>query len=618
MTAEPDFRALFLGAHGEQDEAFERLLVDHVREHFAWRREFHPGDQGVRTGNGAAALEERTRAELQRLIGALRRSVPVSSPRYLGHMTSDLLMPGVLAQMVTTLYNPNNVTSEVAPVTVGMEHAAAAQLAAMIGFDGAEDAPRRAWGHLTSGGTVANIESLWMARAARCWPVAVARARGKPQCPGLDGIAPEDGWRVLNLSIDEVHDLHRRVGAWLDGLPVHLRAAAMEAIEEERIERVGAARYPAMSVLVPVTAHYSWEKAVKLLGMGTDRLVPVAVTERMRMDPGDLEDKVLAAHAKREAILAVVPVLGTTEYGTIDPVHEVVALRERCRVRGQSFWVHCDAAWGGYLASVFRREDGGLRSWREARQNFRFFPSEEVHAAFAALGDCDSVTVDPHKQGYIPFGAGALLLRDRRCRAFVAQDAPYVFDGDAVDELGRYALEGSRPGAMAAAVCITHRVLPLHAGAFGRLPAGSVRACESLFTRLRRLAARLRGVASLSVPFEPDTNLVCVAVNPEGNAKVSVMNAFMRDLYGQLSVDPSAPRQDRDFYVSRTRVRLDHLALGARARLLATLGLDEVDDGHLFLLRHTLMNPWLSAEPGKGLLDEYCAHLEGLVRSRAG
>lgn len=617
MSPEPDIHALFLGAHGEQDELFERLLVDHLREHFQWRREFHPDDRPAPASKELANLDQRIRAEMQRLTGALRRSVPVSNPRYLGHMTSDLLMPGVLAQMVTTLYNPNNVTSEVAPVTVGMERAAAAQLATMIGYDTVANAHDRAWGHLTSGGTVANIESLWMARATRCWPIAVVRAAQRPDCPGLEELAPVDEWSAFNLPIHEVHKLHSAVGTWLDGLPAGNRDEARLAIEAECIEQVGCAHFPAMSVLVPVTAHYSWEKAVKLMGLGAQNLVPVAVTERMRMDPEDLERKILAAHLDRQAILAVVPVLGTTEYGTIDPVHKVIALRDRRQEEGQCFWVHCDAAWGGYLATIFREEDGGTRPRQAVAQDFQFFPTFEVHAAFSALGACDSVTVDPHKQGYIPFGAGALLLRDHRCRHFVAQHAPYVFDGNAEDEPGRYALEGSRPGSMAAAVCITHRVLPLHADAFGKLPADSVRACESLFTKLQRLSLSLADIASLTIPFEPDTNLICLTVNPKGNVSLRAMNAFIRDIYGQISVEPGAPRQDREFYVSRTRVNLSHLAQDACNRLLATLGIKEVDDEFIFLLRHTLMNPWLSAESGKKLLDQYCDHLEHLIRTQA-
>lgn len=620
MIPDPDLSPYFLGAHGEQDKLFEELLVTHLRGHFEWRRSFHPEDVATPpTGPDdatAQAFAQRTRTELLRLTEALKRSVPVSSPRYVGHMTSDLLLPGVLAQMVTTLYNPNNVSTEVAPVTVGMERAAAAQLAAMVGYETDANAAHRAWGHLTGGGTVANIEALWIARAVRCWPLAVLRAAQTPACPGLAEIAPPNEWAALNLSSDRIRALQASVTGWLARLPVPQQRDATAAIEAERIEQRGAATFPALHVLVPETAHYSWNKAVQLLGIGTDHLHPLPVDAQMRMDASALAECLDALAANGQVTLAVVPVLGTTEFGTIDPLHEICTIRDQRAVVGQGFWVHTDAAWGGYLASMFRDEDGGIRGHEVMRGRFKYFPSRPVYDAFAALGQSDSITVDPHKLGYIPFGVGALLLRDGRDRAFVSQRAPYVFDESQEDVPGRYALEGSRAGAMAAAVCVAHRTLPLHAGAFGRLPANSIRANERLWDRLGELRERLSDVATLSVPFEPDTNLVCIAINPVGNTKLSVMNRFMESVYTELSVDPTARRQNREFFASRTRISIPGQDDVRRSHLFGPLGLEDADEPSMFLLRHTLMNPWLFAGDGK-YIDRYCDYLAGLVTSQA-
>src|SRR3546814_1392927 len=89
-----------------------------------------------------------------------------------------------------------------------------------------------------------------------------------------------------------------------------------------------------------------------------------------------------------------VAVLGTTEYGTVDPVDAMVDARDRWAAKGLGFSVHVDGAWGGYLATLFRNEDGSLRSIEEVGEGFARFPLPEVHAAFAALGRTDSVTVD--------------------------------------------------------------------------------------------------------------------------------------------------------------------------------------------------------------------------------
>lgn len=67
------------------------------------------------------AFEARLRRELHLLSAALKRSVPFHSPRYLGHMVSDLALPGLVAQMLTLPYNPNNVSEDAAPVTIDLE-----------------------------------------------------------------------------------------------------------------------------------------------------------------------------------------------------------------------------------------------------------------------------------------------------------------------------------------------------------------------------------------------------------------------------------------------------------------------------------------------------------------
>ena len=95
-----------------------------------------------------------------------------------------------------------------------------------------------------------------------------------------------------------------------------------------------------------------------------------------------------------------------------------------------------------------------------------------------ALAGADSVTIDPHKLGYVPYPAGAFLLRDRRARELVAIDPPYLVPagtadgGSAADRdlfLGRFILEGSKPGAAAAAVWLSHKVLPLDERGYGYL-----------------------------------------------------------------------------------------------------------------------------------------------------
>ncbi|MBA2245541.1 MAG: decarboxylase, partial [Gemmatimonadetes bacterium] len=164
LEESPDLGSIFLGPKGENAEVFERLLLEAFRDHVFWRRNYHPED-----GFLVREVEKRNPAyehsisvlsqELLGLLAELKGGVPFFSPRYIGHMASDLTMASLIGYFATMLYNPNNVAAEASPVTTRMELEVAEQLARMIGYD-----PARQWGHITSGGTVANFEALWVAR----------------------------------------------------------------------------------------------------------------------------------------------------------------------------------------------------------------------------------------------------------------------------------------------------------------------------------------------------------------------------------------------------------------------------------------------------------------------
>ncbi|MFW5926750.1 MAG: pyridoxal phosphate-dependent decarboxylase family protein [Wenzhouxiangella sp.] len=646
---------LFLGSYAENNEVFEQVLVELLRDHVYWRRNVHPEDRPLIPVMADHEPEYREfigrmKTELHSLTARLKNSAPFFNPRYIGHMASDLLMPGLIAQLITTLYNPNHVTDEASPVTLPLELELGRQLAAMFGLNVDARSEPCAWGHVTSGGTLANDEGLWYFRAVRCWPLAAARAMRESEFdPGplrsFNGeFAAADDASLFNLSIDRVVRLRREVLAALDRkLDRNSARRLARQIESERIESLGVAdfhaRHPELGspcVMVPVTAHYSWEKALKLLGLGAANLVPIDVNERMRLDPEALDRALARASEAGRPVLAVIGVLGTTEFGSIDPVHEIVSLRQRWRKRGLEFAIHIDAAWGGYLASIFRHSDGSLIDRERLSGDFHFFPSHEVHSAFAALRHADSITVDPHKLGFVPFGCGAYVARNRGMTDFISQRAAYVFD-DAEEipdseyerrfrNLGQYILEGSKPGAAAAGAWLSHRVLPLDHDHFGRLCAETIRNCEYFFEHIEELRAELEGVARVVLPFEPDTNLVCLAINPEGNTSLGRMNRFGRRIYRHLSVGERVDIHTREFFGSRTLVHRDTLGPEAADRMARALGLDPAtfvaepaESGDqadsIFLLRHTLMNPWLSGrDHGMNYLDRYCRHLARLVR----
>ena len=171
--------ACFLGPYAENDGLLEKLVVEFLRDHVYWRRNFHPEDPPAIPTDAAfdpgyRAFEARMRRELHQLSAALKKSVPFHSPRYIGHMASDLLLPGLAAQILTLPYNPNNVSEDAAPVTVDLEVEVGLQLARMVGYPHDPDRDPCAFGHLTSGGTLAIYQALRLALALKAFPARCA------------------------------------------------------------------------------------------------------------------------------------------------------------------------------------------------------------------------------------------------------------------------------------------------------------------------------------------------------------------------------------------------------------------------------------------------------------
>ncbi len=626
--------ACFLGPYGENDTLLEKLMLEFFRDHVHWRRNFHPEDPPAIPTAAThhpryQAFEARTRHELHQLSAALKQSVPFHSPRYIGHMASDLLLPGLAAQMMTLPYNPNNVSEDAAPVTVQLEVRVGLQLARMLGFPSDPAQPACAMGHLCSGGTSANYQALRLALARKAFPVAL-RAAGVP----MDDL-PEDDWQAFNLGTTQDIALYGRWLEWLGQQDAQERQRWTSRVEQQRVEHLGLAGFLAAHpqlqvprVLVPITAHYSWSKGMKLLGLGRQQLELVPTLD-MRLDADALDATIRRLERERVPVLAAMAVLGSTEYGTIDPIDAVIASRDAALTRGFGFSVHVDGAWGGYLTTLFRNEDGSFRTREDVRSEYRDFPKPAVHRAFEALARVDSVTVDPHKLGYLPYGAGAFICRDHRIMGLLSERADYVFsDGERGDyhdryrQLGQFVLEGSKPGAAAAAVYVTHKVLPLDHRNFGLLPKQTILAAEAFCEAAARFAVDIAPWARVQVLTPPDSNLVCLALNPAGNEDLAFTNAFVRQLYNELRCDPGRPVQVKQFFASITTVRQSMVGAQPLHDVLVGLGIEpatlseESGVDHLVILRHTLMNPYLlDVENGISYIARYFEHLGAHLRS---
>ena len=189
-----------------------------------------------------------------------------------------------------------------------------------------------------------------------------------------------------------------------------------------------------------VTATYTNLEAVT--GIGSRNIIGVPVDEQARMDPQALDMLLAESLQHRQAIYAVVVIIGATEHGSVDPLSKVLALRRKYQKLGLSFLVHADAAWGGYFTSMLLPNPDGSGS-ESHLDDPALFLNPHTEKELRYLRFADSVTVDPHKSGYAPFPAGALCYRDGRLRFLVTWKSP-VTGSVKVDsmEMGTYGLEG--------------------------------------------------------------------------------------------------------------------------------------------------------------------------------
>ncbi len=537
--------AWFLGPKGENGELLQRLVGKALKSHLGFRKDVYPKDPRFITpemqeGDDYKRTVDQIEREFDGVLKALQDCGAFFSMRSQGHMLWDVTIPAVAGYFAAMLYNQNNVAAEASPVTTMMELAVGDDLCRMLGFPvapnptaaaGAATGPRP-WGHITCDGSIANMEGLWMARSLKFYaPALVAAARGEKGAGAilevsvrrLDGqsrrLSECTAWELLNLPIEEVLDLPARVtretGLTSESLAAYMSrytvaALGMAGAYQEYLLRHGLVNPPILTA--PATNHYSWPKAAALLGIGANQLwsIDVDLDARQEVDlagklpcgGGTLRARLQKALDTRTPVISVVAVMGSTEESAVDPLHEILALRDEFREKGMEFTIHADAAWGGYFASALRPADVAPEP-RRLGVAFRSAPlphdvvlasipetpmNHDIVKRYVALREVDSITVDPHKAGYVLYPAGALCYRDSNMRNLVSLKSPVVFHGEADPTVGVFGIEGSKPGAAAAAVYMSHKAIRPTREGYGKLLEQCIFSSKKLYCRLRTMA----------------------------------------------------------------------------------------------------------------------------------
>ncbi|CAI8165257.1 MAG: L-2,4-diaminobutyrate decarboxylase [Cryomorphaceae bacterium] len=346
-------------------------------------------------------LESEDRAILEALAERLQDNYPYHAQEYAGQMIKPPHALAQAAHWMTSFVNPNNHALDGGRATSALELEVIDQLGSMVGYT-------RCLGHLTSGGTMANLEALWVGRQST----------------------------------------------------------------------------PHATVLASSASHYTHSRMSEVLGMPFKE-VPTDAQGRMNTEA--LEQLL----ATSEVPPIVVVTLGTTGLGKVDPLADVVALKER-----YSFRIHVDAAYGGYFKLCKL--------------------SEETQQHFEAMPHADSIVIDPHKHGLQPYGCGSILLKNPAEGRFYKHDSPYTYFTSGELHLGEITLECSRPGTAAAALWATMKKFPLEKdNRFAKRLQESLLAAKGLHE-----SALEKGFWSL----DPELDICIFSTKGTSSAEISIQN----------------------------------------------------------------------------------------------
>jgi tyrosine decarboxylase/aspartate 1-decarboxylase len=349
--------------------------------------------------------DSRLAAVMTEVAAKMQDNYPYFHPLYAGQMLKPPHPIARAAYALATWINPNNHALDGGRASSAMEKEAVAQIAEMFGW-------KEFLGHLCGGGTMANLEALWVAGQLQ---------RGKKI-----------------LASDQAHYTHHRISSVLQ-LPF---------------------------AEVPSDSHGR---------------INVKALEKM-LETGDVG--------------CVVATLGTTGTGSVDPLPEILHLRDR-----YGFRVHVDSAYGGYFTLAANL-------------------TAETRASYDLIGHADSVVIDPHKHGLQPYGCGCVLFREPSVGAIYKHESPYTYFTSSDLHLGEISLECSRPGASAVALWATQRLLPLVRGGEFAVMLEANRSAAAQFWQ--RLVSDRRWLA----PFAPELDIVVWA--PRANSATEVSELSQR------------------------------------------------------------------------------------------
>ncbi|MCL1139076.1 pyridoxal-dependent aspartate 1-decarboxylase PanP [Shewanella pneumatophori] len=283
--------------------------------------------------------------------------------------------------------------------------------------------------------------------------------------------------------------------------------------------------YDDLAILVSERGHYSLAKTADLLGVGRENIIQVPTSNDNKVDVVKMREIAAKLAADNIKVMAIVGVAGTTETGNIDPLNALADLAAELNCH-----FHVDAAWGG--ASLL---------------------SNKYRHLLAGIERADSVTIDAHKQMYVPMGAGMVIFKDPTFANAIKHHAEYILRQGSKD-LGSQTLEGSRPGM----AMLVHACLQV----IGR--EGYEILINNSLEKARYFADLITAEADFELVSEPELCLLTYRYVPQSvqlamaNARetgdIETLKQFNTLLDGLTKFVQKTQREQGTSFVSRTRI----------------------------------------------------------------
>jgi len=308
-------------------------------------------------------------------------------------------------------------------------------------------------------------------------------------------------------------------------------------------------------ILVSRRGHYSLRKAGGVLGIGNQNVIPIDVDAHHRLDLDCLKTEIeKIRQTGNTRIIAIIGIAGTTETGSVDPLKEI---GEICRENNIHF--HADAAWGGAVLL-----------------------SDKYKHLLDGIELADSVTIDGHKQLYMPMSCGMIYLNNPEKMDAIAYHANYVNRPGSVD-LGIKSLAGSRE---ANSLILDSALKIMGSKGYALL-------LDHGIELARKFAAEITRRPSFELVMSPELNIIVYRLCPgefqkgllEGNSREK--KNINKKLNAINRIVQRIQREAGHSFVSRT-----------------TLTFDNTKENEIIVLRCALMNPMTDMDILNNILDE--------------